>query len=166
MDLMTCTIIKVWAGPREQNDLKRRKQGLSLFPIWWLNRMCSYYRHLLTCCLYFNADDLSNKDVSCSDMLKAELCLHPYTVTMDTFTHQRVLYKAMVWTFCSKVFLMISSYCISHALATTNMPTHAPLMYLKVSKQSHYTFLEEMCFIWFRLWLCITTHEVKNTYWW
>lgn len=43
-------------------------------------------------------------------------------------------------------------------------PTHAPLTYLKVSTESHYTFPEEMCFIWFRLWLCFTTREAKK-YW-
>ncbi|CAK6951747.1 uncharacterized protein LOC121911510 [Scomber scombrus] len=40
---------------------------------------------------YPQKHDLSNKDVSCSDMLKAEICLHPYTVKMDAFTHQRKL---------------------------------------------------------------------------
>ncbi|GAA6213988.1 uncharacterized protein LOC116051362 [Lates japonicus] len=36
-----------------------------------------------------NLDDLSNRDVSCSDILKAELCLLPDAANMDTFTHQR-----------------------------------------------------------------------------
>nr|XP_046258809.1 uncharacterized protein LOC124066466 [Scatophagus argus] len=36
-----------------------------------------------------NLDDLSNIDVSCSDMLKADLCLLPHTTNMDTYIHQR-----------------------------------------------------------------------------
>ncbi|KAL7383206.1 hypothetical protein ABVT39_006495 [Epinephelus coioides] len=36
-----------------------------------------------------NLDDLSNRDVSCSDMLKAELCLLPHAANKDTFSHQR-----------------------------------------------------------------------------
>ncbi|XP_035848416.1 uncharacterized protein LOC116051362 [Sander lucioperca] len=36
-----------------------------------------------------NLDELSNRDVSCSDMLKAELCRLPHAANMDTFTHQR-----------------------------------------------------------------------------
>ncbi|XP_040906337.1 uncharacterized protein LOC121189923 [Toxotes jaculatrix] len=36
-----------------------------------------------------NLDDLSNRDVSCSDMLKAELRRLPHAANMDTFSHQR-----------------------------------------------------------------------------
>ncbi|KAE8280452.1 hypothetical protein D5F01_LYC21014 [Larimichthys crocea] len=38
---------------------------------------------------YPQKNDLSNRDVSCSDMLKADLCLLPHSTNMDTFTHQR-----------------------------------------------------------------------------
>ncbi|KAA8583976.1 hypothetical protein FQN60_015184 [Etheostoma spectabile] len=36
-----------------------------------------------------NLDELSNRDVSCSNMLKAEHCRLPHAVNMETFTHQR-----------------------------------------------------------------------------
>ncbi|XP_051234504.1 uncharacterized protein LOC127351223 [Dicentrarchus labrax] len=36
-----------------------------------------------------NLDDLSNRDVTCSDMLKADLGLLPNAANMDTLTHQR-----------------------------------------------------------------------------
>ncbi|KAI3363067.1 hypothetical protein L3Q82_011726, partial [Scortum barcoo] len=36
-----------------------------------------------------NLDDLSNRDMSCSNMLKADLCLPPHATNMDTLTHQR-----------------------------------------------------------------------------
>ncbi|CAJ1067716.1 uncharacterized protein LOC126407136 [Xyrichtys novacula] len=38
-----------------------------------------------------NLDDLTNRDVSCADMLRADLCPLPNTANMDTFTHQRRL---------------------------------------------------------------------------
>ncbi|XP_078129859.1 uncharacterized protein LOC144532797 [Sander vitreus] len=38
---------------------------------------------------YPQKNELSNRDVSCSDMLKAELCRLPHAANMDTFTHQR-----------------------------------------------------------------------------
>ncbi|KAM8860057.1 uncharacterized protein AB9W97_019787 isoform 2-T3 [Spinachia spinachia] len=39
----------------------------------------------------YKKNELSNRDVNCCDMLKAELCLLP--ANMDTFTHQRRLIK-------------------------------------------------------------------------
>ncbi|XP_056291763.1 uncharacterized protein LOC130207265 isoform X4 [Pseudoliparis swirei] len=40
-----------------------------------------------------HTDELSIRDVNCSDMLRAELCLLPYADNMDTFTHQRRLIR-------------------------------------------------------------------------
>lgn len=65
--------------------------------------------------------------------------------------------KTMQWTFFPQKLFSWSLHTVHHMLYLwPTRPTHAPLMYLKVSMKSHYTFLEEMCFIWFRLWLRIT----------
>lgn len=37
------------------------------------------------------ADDLTNRDLSFSDILKRELCPLPHTTMMATFAHQRVM---------------------------------------------------------------------------
>ncbi|XP_056291760.1 uncharacterized protein LOC130207265 isoform X2 [Pseudoliparis swirei] len=42
---------------------------------------------------YHQNNELSIRDVNCSDMLRAELCLLPYADNMDTFTHQRRLIR-------------------------------------------------------------------------
>lgn len=64
--------------------------------------------------------------------------------------------KTMQWTFFPKKLFSWSLHVYHMLYLWPTRPTHAPLMKLKVSTESHYTFLEEMCFIWFRRWLRIT----------
>lgn len=46
--------------------------------------------NLLTHCFSSCVDDLSSKDVSSHELLKAELRLLPHTAKMETYTHVRV----------------------------------------------------------------------------
>lgn len=131
MDLVTCTIIKVCEGPREQNGLNKGKQGHSLFPIRWLTRMFSYCRHSLTLFLRRRPEQQ-----------RCELLWHAedWTLSASSRWHDGHIYspkgmKAMQWTSWSKAFLMISSYCISHALFAANKAHTCTfnVQYLKLS---------------------------------
>lgn len=56
------------------------------------------------------ADDLTNRDLSFSDILKRELCPLPHTTMMATFAHQRVMLSTKGF------FFMIASYSVVYSL--------------------------------------------------
>ncbi|KAL3050115.1 hypothetical protein OYC64_012207 [Pagothenia borchgrevinki] len=63
-----------------------------------------------------NLDDLSNKDVTCSDLLRAELCLLPQAANMDTFTHQ----MRLITRSCSLVDTMTRSATFNSSTESTD----------------------------------------------
>ncbi|KAM7385809.1 hypothetical protein PAMP_001865 [Pampus punctatissimus] len=77
-------------GEKEKSKLRFLRSAFQVAPLpeYPLKRSFNTGINLLTFTEH-NLDDLSNRDMSRSDVLKAELCLPPHAGTMDTFTHQR-----------------------------------------------------------------------------